>query len=366
MTNPVPDMWECPNSTHVQQDYFHCIMCNVPRLGAILPSGSSTKGRCIINKNHPAAIVAARVGGGGHPLKGPLQPLKQPPSRARDSPHHGTKVKAIESMKQQNAHTPRVPVAKVVQLPVSSPSKPLADPTVARAGMGVIDLAGNESDSEDDGSPCTAPRISGSKTTGLEDTNVEESPLFPFSPPNTPSLPTDNEVSTYLFFNRLAHYLEGNRISKANRTAVELCIFIEAGAAVRGMDAMYKQKKEAAFFSKYMEVLDEIKEDQFVCEDIRNAMHHRYKAAKADNTGKSLWRKYESELMLIWNFAEKNPRVGSLSKLPSGSNKLKHMKMPLVQALWMEKHPVEFFLFFLLLFLHKSCQSNYDNIPSEY
>jgi hypothetical protein len=189
-------------------------------------------------------------------------------------------------MKQQNSHSPRVPVAKVVQSPVSSPSESLADPTVARAGTGVVDLAGNESDSEDNGSFRTAPHISGSKTTGLEDTNFEE--LSPFSPPNTPSSPTNNEVSKYSFFDHLAHYLEGNKISKVNRAAIELCIFIEAGAAVRGMDVMYKQKKKAAFFSKYMEVLDEIEEDQFVSEDIRNVMRRRYKAAKADNTGKSL------------------------------------------------------------------------------
>jgi hypothetical protein len=164
-------------------------------------------------------------------------------------------------------------VAKVVQSPVSSPGKSSADPTVACAGTGVIDLAGNESDSEDNGSPCTAPCISGSKTTGLEDTNFEE--LSPFSSSNTPYLPTNNEVSKYLFFDHLAHYLEGNKISEANLMAVELGIFIEAGAAVRGMDAMYKQKKEVVFFSKYMEVLNKIKDNQFVSEDIRDAMRCR-------------------------------------------------------------------------------------------
>jgi hypothetical protein len=322
MTDPMPDTWESP----------------------ILPSGLSTKeGLCVVNKNHPAAMVA-----GWHLPKGPLQPLRQPPPRACKSPHRGAKEKAIESMKQQNSRSPRVPVAKVVQLPVSSPGESLADPAVAPAGTGVVDLAGNESNSEENGSPRTTPHISGSKTTGLEDTNFKE--LSPFSPPNTPYSPTNNEVSKYSFFDHLAHYLEGNKISKANRLAVELCIFVEAGAAVRGMDAMYKQKKEAVFFSKYMEVLDEIEDDQFVSEDIRDAMHYRYKAAKADNTGKSLWRKYESELTLIRNFAKKIPGVGSLSELPSGSNQLKHMKMPLVQALWIEKHPVEFFLISLLLF----------------
>jgi hypothetical protein len=78
----------------------------------------------------------------------------------------------------------------------------------------------------------------------LEDTREEESLLFS---PNTSALSTDNEVSKYSFFSRLAHYLEGNRISKANCMAVELCIFIEAGAAVCGMDPMKKEKKEQVF-----------------------------------------------------------------------------------------------------------------------
>jgi hypothetical protein len=84
-------------------------------------------------------------------------------------------------------------------------------------------------------------------------------------------------------------------------------------------------------------------------ESVRNAMRRRYKMAKQDNTGQNLWQIYKSELTEIQNFAKKIPSIGSLSELPSGSNHLKHMKMPLVQALWMEKHPVEFFLFYLLL-----------------
>ncbi len=98
-----------------------------------------------------------------------------------------------------------------------------------------------------------------------------------------------------------------------------------------------------------MGILDEIEDNQFVDESVCNAMRRRYKMAKKDNTGQSLWWKYESKLREIWNFAKKIPGVGSLLELPSGYNQLKHMKMPLVQALWTEKHPVEFFSFSLLL-----------------
>jgi hypothetical protein len=202
--------------------------------------------------------------------------------------------------------------------------------------MGFVDLAGNEFDREVDSNPPRPRRVFRGKTTGLEDTREEESLLYS---PNTSALPTDNEESKYLFFSCLAHYLKGNRISEANFAAVELCVFVEVGAAVCGMDPMKKGKKEQAYFNKYMRILDEIEDKQFVDESVCNAMHRRSKMAKKDNTGQSLWQKYKSELMEIWNFAKMIPRVGSLLELPSGSNQLKHMKMPLFQALWMEKHP---------------------------
>jgi len=60
--------------------------------------------------------------------------------------------------------------------------------------------------------------------------------------------PMDNEVSKYSFYSRLTHYMEGNKISESNRAAVKLCILSEAGAFVRNMDPMKKDKKERVFF----------------------------------------------------------------------------------------------------------------------
>jgi len=135
-------------------------------------------------------------------------------------------------------------------------------------------------------------------------------------------------------------FSHGNKISEANRALVEVCISVEAGAAVRSMDPMKKEKKENAFFNKYMGCLEEIEDDQFLDESVRETMRRHYKNAKMDNNPTRLWRKYESDLTELRNFAKKLPGVGSLSELPSGSNQLRHMKMPLVQKLWIEKHPV--------------------------
>jgi hypothetical protein len=106
------------------------------------------------------------------------------------------------------------------------------------------------------------------------------------------------------------------------------------------MDPMKKEKKEKAFFNKYMGILDQIEDDQFDHECVRQLMRRKYKKAKLDNNATRLWRKYESDLTELRNFAKKIPGVGSLSELPSGSNQLRHMKMPLVQKLWIAKHPV--------------------------
>ena len=89
-----------------------------------------------------------------------------------------------------------------------------------------------------------------------------------------------------------------------------------------------------------MSILNEIDDDMFVHKNFRINMRQKYKNTKKENSGQSLWRKYETELTEIRNFAKKIPGVGSLSELPSGSNQLRHMKMPLVEALWKEKNPV--------------------------
>jgi len=103
---------------------------------------------------------------------------------------------------------------------------------------------------------------------------------------------------------------------------------------------MKKEKKEQVYFAKYVAIIEEIEDSMFSSKHLCHSMRMRYKNSKKDNTGTSLWRKYEAELTQLRNFSKKIPGVGRLSELPSGSNQLRHMKKPLVEALWREKHPV--------------------------
>ncbi len=106
-------------------------------------------------------------------------------------------------------------------------------------------------------------------------------------------VPTNNTVSKYSFFEQLKHYMEGNKITEGNHTAVELCILVEAGAAVRGINPMKKEKKELVYFTKYMAVLDKIEDYMFASDYLHDSICVRYKNARKDNTSTSLWRKYE-------------------------------------------------------------------------
>jgi hypothetical protein len=77
------------------------------------------------------------------------------------------------------------------------------------------------------------------------------------------SLPTDNKVSNYSFYSPLSHYMEGHKNGKSNCASVKLCILSEAGAFVRDMDPMKKDKKEKAFFAKYVSIIKEIEDEEF-------------------------------------------------------------------------------------------------------
>jgi len=76
---------------------------------------------------------------------------------------------------------------------------------------------------------------------------LNDSPTFSEHNDLMPDLPTDNEVSKYSFYSCLSHYMEGHKISKSNRAAVELCLLSEAGAFMRNMDPMKKDKKDRPF-----------------------------------------------------------------------------------------------------------------------
>jgi hypothetical protein len=68
----------------------------------------------------------------------------------------------------------------------------------------------------------------------------------------------DAEVNKYSFLERLHHYMDGNKISNANRKCVEWAILFEVGTLVRNMDTMRTADMEATIFNKYVNIVRDI------------------------------------------------------------------------------------------------------------
>jgi hypothetical protein len=92
---------------------------------------------------------------------------------------------------------------------------------------------------------------------------LNDSPTFSEHNDLMPDSPMDNKVSKYSFYSCLSHYMEGHKISESNRSAIKLCLLSEAGAFVCNMDPMKKDKKERAFFAKFLSIVNEIEDVQF-------------------------------------------------------------------------------------------------------
>ncbi len=175
----------------------------------------------------------------------------------------------------------------------------------------------------------------GRKSTGLTDftDSLLASPVFSAGDGDDVDayMPIDSEASKYSFLDCLKHYMEQALISEENCKAVELVIMIEAGTTVREMDPMKKEAKEKAFLNSYVSIIHKIPDEHFDQAAVCPAMLLAYKGArKKILEGGTVWGKYKSELNEARKFALKFPGVDNLSKLPSGTAQLHHMKKPLI------------------------------------
>jgi hypothetical protein len=174
----------------------------------------------------------------------------------RDSPPRGAKSIAFERIHsavrpsfsrprsvEDAARTPscdeaasRTPSDAAFRTPNYAPQPESA--AAARA----IDLMHTGEESEDDGfggSPQLPDfrdeGVARRKSTGEYDTEDDAEDDADFNDKDEDDdddLPPDGEVSTYTFFARLTHYMEGAKITQQNRKAVEIVILVEAGTSV--------------------------------------------------------------------------------------------------------------------------------------
>ena len=64
------------------------------------------------------------------------------------------------------------------------------------------------------------------------------------------------------------------------------------------------------------------------------------------------------------NGSDEEREIRGLS-LPSGSNQLRHMKMPLVEALWREKNPVELLIVLAFFFTVFTSNNRVDHVRTK-
>ena len=324
------DAWVCPKCSYENQDYQRCMG---PDCDTVRPGGQFDTSEFSLSTQPPSSgrrstITSVAM---NHPAAAARRSKKPPPPR-RESPGRAAKTNAAANITEMSSIY-RHPGGRFPTRPPREFTPTLLVPRKSATDDDSSAVATEEDSSRHGGGGrigyferfchcchrCGGEVVNSSVDSSNEEVvSVHSAPLFGvgvcddspnFSDHNDlmPDSPTDNKVSKYLFYSRLSHYMEGHKISESNRAAVELCLLSEAGAYVRNMDPMKKDKKESAFFAKYLSIVDEIEDDQFEDEESdRENMRRRYKSAKKDNSAQSLWWKYEAELPCLRNFAKKN------------------------------------------------------------
>jgi hypothetical protein len=136
--------------------------------------------------------------------------------------------------------------------------------------------------------------VCGGDEYGEEEGNGEDNDVYFLNTDDADSVP-DAEVNKYSFLERLRHYMEGNKISDANRKCVEWTILFKVGTLVRNMDKMRTADMEARIFGKYVNIVRGIEDEHFESDSVRAKMLHRFKAGKQDLCGRNLLRRWKNE-----------------------------------------------------------------------
>ena len=83
---------------------------------------------------------------------------------------------------------------------------------------------------------------------------------------------TDAEATKYPFLERLRHYMGGKQIDTYNRIAVEACIFVEVGTAIKDLEAMKIPVMEELFYNKYVRIVRSIPDERFARIELCSSM----------------------------------------------------------------------------------------------
>ena len=121
----------------------------------------------------------------------------------------------------------------------------------------------------------------------------------------------------FLFNDRLAYHMDGQRITAGNFRVVQFAILLEAGRIVTDMEKTTKEHKEDAMLIEFKGIADGIPGDMYDTQGVKAKLVEKLYNAQTLLNGKGLWDKYtevRKETRKYWEFFP----AGS-SGLPSGT-----------------------------------------------
>ena len=100
----------------------------------------------------------------------------------------------------------------------------------------------------------------------------------------------DYAMEEYSINQHIRHFL-GRRIDKMNRECVEICLLIKAGTAVTNKKPTSSDDRNAQMLERYIYLVHQFKEDDFVEWNTKDDMAARLFKAKHNMNGNRLWGK---------------------------------------------------------------------------
>ena len=127
----------------------------------------------------------------------------------------------------------------------------------------------------------------------------------------------DWAATQFSFFDKVKHFLRGERIKKSNRPMVEIAAVLEAGAFVTSLDTMHNNEKFEKMNERYLQLIDEFEDSAFDSPSIRDSVKTKMYRAQNNLSGERRWAKYGEFKSKCRTMSSKLPT--NLASIPSGN-----------------------------------------------
>lgn len=127
----------------------------------------------------------------------------------------------------------------------------------------------------------------------------------------------DWAADEFSFIDKVMHFLRGERIRQANRAVVEIALLIECGTFITDQQLVSNPDKYRQMKERYLQLIQEIPDEHFESQLVRNLMSTRLYKAQKDFTGDRLFAKFQDFRSECRTLTSMLP--SDLASLPSGN-----------------------------------------------